>query len=114
MINKTKIALIAALAVGIASPAFAQSFNTAEGTGNELPFAYGIDASKPAYGPTRTVPHQQTAVRESNHTHFAAAGTHRLYNYAPIGSAAALNAAEDSSAATGGGSAGYNAMVETY
>jgi hypothetical protein len=42
MINKSKLALIAAiLAVGIASPAFAQSFDPTDGTGNGLPAYYG-------------------------------------------------------------------------
>jgi hypothetical protein len=42
MINKSKLALIAAaLAAGIASPAFAQSFDTTDGTGNGLPAYYG-------------------------------------------------------------------------
>lgn len=115
MINKSKIALVAALAVGIASPAFAQSYSKGDGTANELPFAYDVGGGKPMYGPTRAVPNQQTAVRENRHSHVAAAGPHRLYNYAPMGSAQSPNAAENySSAATGGGSAGYNAMVETY
>ncbi len=114
MINKSKIALVAALAVGIASPAFAQSYNKGDGTANELPFAYNVGGGKPAYGPTRAIPNQQTAVRENSHSRVAAAGPHRLYNYAPIGSAQLPNAAENSSGATGGGSAGYNAMVETY
>jgi hypothetical protein len=42
MINKSKLALIAAvLAAGIASPAFAQSFDPTDGTGNGLPAYYG-------------------------------------------------------------------------
>ncbi len=42
MINTSKLALIAVLAaMSVASPAFAQSFNKGDGTGNELPFAYG-------------------------------------------------------------------------
>ena len=42
MINKSKLALIAAvLAAGVASPAFAQSFDPTDGTGNDLPAYYG-------------------------------------------------------------------------
>ena len=38
----SKFALIAAIAaVGIASPAFAQSFDSTDGTGNSLPTYYG-------------------------------------------------------------------------
>jgi hypothetical protein len=47
MMKKTTLALIAALAAtGIASPVFAQSYNPADGTGNELPFAYGAGGIK--------------------------------------------------------------------
>ena len=47
MINKSKLTLIAAIAVmTVASPAFAQSYNPADGTGNALPFAYGPGATK--------------------------------------------------------------------
>ena len=42
MINKSKLAVIAAvLAAGVASPAFAQSFDPTDGTGNDLPAYYG-------------------------------------------------------------------------
>jgi len=42
MINKAKLALIAAVtAVGFAAPALAQAFNEDDGTGNVLPFSYG-------------------------------------------------------------------------
>jgi hypothetical protein len=47
MITKSKLALIAAIAVmTVASPAFAQSYDPADGTGNALPFAYGTGAIK--------------------------------------------------------------------
>ena len=50
MIKTSKLALIAVLAaMSVASPAFAQSFNKADGTGNELPFAYGPGGTKPAW-----------------------------------------------------------------
>ena len=54
MIKTSKLALIAVLAaMSVASPAFAQSFNKSDGTGNELPFAYGPGGTKPA-PPERT------------------------------------------------------------
>lgn len=41
MVTKRKIAVIAAIAaLSYASPAFAQSFNRSDGTGNELPSYY--------------------------------------------------------------------------
>jgi hypothetical protein len=44
MINKSALALFAAVAaVGIASPALAQSFDKTDGTGNELPAYYDAD-----------------------------------------------------------------------
>ena len=47
MMTKSKLALIAAIAVmTVASPALAQSYNPADGTGNVLPFAFGPGATK--------------------------------------------------------------------
>jgi hypothetical protein len=47
MMKKTTFALIAGLAaMTAASPVFAQSYNPADGTGNELPFAYGVGGVK--------------------------------------------------------------------
>jgi hypothetical protein len=119
MINTSKLALIAVLAaMSVASPAFAQSFNKADGTGNELPFAYGPGGTKPAW----TVPPQneQIAVRQSNagkvavrqtgHNRFAVTGTNGLYDYAAVPFASGSDAA-NSPAATGGGSTGYNEML---
>jgi hypothetical protein len=65
MINKSKLALIAVLAVmSAASPALAQSFNKGDGTGNELPFAYGPNGTKPAW--TVAPQNDQIAARQSN------------------------------------------------
>jgi hypothetical protein len=44
MITKSKLALIAVMAV--TSPTFAQSYDPSVGTGNVLPFAYGTGAIK--------------------------------------------------------------------
>ena len=48
MINKSKLALIAALvAMSAASPALAQAFSKGDGTGNNLPFTYGQNGTSP-------------------------------------------------------------------
>ncbi len=50
MINKAKLTLIAAIAAfGIASPAFAQVFDGAVGTGNILPMVYDAQGAKHRY-----------------------------------------------------------------
>ena len=65
MINKSKLALIAALvAMSAASPALAQSFSKGDGTGNNLPFTYGQNGTKPAW--TVAPENDQTAARQSN------------------------------------------------
>jgi hypothetical protein len=47
MLTKSKIAMIAAvLGMMSASPAFAQSFNSPEGTGNSLPMSYDSQGGK--------------------------------------------------------------------
>ena len=88
MINKSKLALIAVLAVfSAASPALAQSFNKGDGTGNAMPFAYGPGGTKPSW--TVAPQNDQIAVRQSNagkvaahpngHARFAGTGTqHRV------------------------------------
>ena len=119
MINTSKLALIAVLvAMSVASPALAQSFDRSSGTGNELPFAYGPGGTKPAW----TVPPQneQIAVRQSNagkvavrqtgRNAFAAVPGRGLYDYAAVPFASGSDAA-NSPGATGGGSTGYNEML---
>lgn len=119
MINTSKLALIAVLtAMSVASPALAQSFNKGDGTGNNLPFAYGPNGTKPAW--TVAPQNEQIAVRESNagkvavrqtgHARFAVTGTSGLYDYAAVPFASGSDAA-NSPAATGGGSTGYNEML---
>ncbi len=119
MINTSKLALIAVLAVmSAASPALAQSFNKGDGTGNELPFAYGPNGTKPAW--TVAPQNGQIAVRQSNagkvavrqngHTTFAAVPGRGLYDYAAVPFASGSDAA-NSPALTGGGSTGYNEML---
>jgi hypothetical protein len=119
MINTSKLALIAVLAaMSVASPAFAQSFNKSDGTGNELPFAYGPGGTKPAW--TVAPENQQVvgqpsnagkvAVRQTGHARLAVTGTNGLYDYAAVPFASGSDAA-NSPAATGGGSTGYNEML---
>ena len=119
MVNTSKLALIAVLAaLSVASPAMAQSFNKGDGTGNELPFAYGPNGTKPAW----TVAPQneqiaarqgnagKVAVRQTGHAKFAVTGTNGLYDYAAIPFTSGSDAA-NSPGLTGGGSAGYNEML---
>src|ERR1700684_3483597 len=116
MIKTSKLALIAVLAaMSVASPALAQSFNKADGTGNELPFAYGPGGTKPTW----TVPPQndqiaarasnagKVGVRQTGHARFAVTGTNGLYDYAAVPFSSGSDAANNP-AATGGGSTGYN------
>jgi hypothetical protein len=123
MISKSKIALIAALAVSIASPAFAQSFNKSDGTGNELPFAYGPGATKQTWTvvspqndqiAARQTGSNRFAVRQNSQTHVAAVRGSGLYDYAAIPVAPRADASANSPALTGGGSTGYNQMLLNY
>jgi hypothetical protein len=126
MISKSKIALIAALVVGAASPAFAQSFNKGDGTGNELAFAYGPGATKQTWTvvapqnnqvAVRQVESNRFAVRqnrEAPQTHVAAIRGSGLYDYAAIAEAPRASASVESPALTGGGSTGYNQMLLNY
>jgi hypothetical protein len=123
MISKSKIALIAALAVSIASPAFAQSFNKSDGTGNELPFAYGPGATKQTWTvvspqndqiAARQTGSNRFAVRQNGQTHVAAVRGSGLYDYAAIAEAPRASASVESPALTGGGSTGYNQMLLNY
>jgi hypothetical protein len=119
MINTSKLALIAVLAaMSVASPALAQSFNKGDGTGNNMPFAYGPGGTKPSW--TVAPENDQIAVRQGNagkvavrqtgHDRFAVTGTNGLYDYAAVPFASGSDAA-NSPAATGGGSTGYNEML---
>jgi hypothetical protein len=120
MTKTSKLALIAALAVSMASPAFAQSFNKGDGTGNALPFAYGPGGTKP----TGVAPQNdqvavqqgnagRVAVRQNGHRRYARATTSGLYDYVAVPFASEPDP-NNSPAATGGGSTGYNEMLERY
>jgi hypothetical protein len=100
MTTISKLALIAAItAVGIASPAFAQSFDPEFGTGNVLPFS--IEAAAPHAAVTPGV-HGKISARARG-----------LHSFAMVpGSQPAFNSADP--ALAGGGSAGYNKLLETF
>jgi hypothetical protein len=96
MVTKSKIAVIAAvLGLISASPALAQSFNRSDGTGNELPSYYdsqgGLHAGMPSEQP-------QIVAHRSG-----------LSAFASVSRAASSS---DSPANTGGGSIGYNEMLQ--
>lgn len=97
--NKTKFAIIAALAVTrlAATPAFGQSFSAGYGTGNVLPFNSTFAAS--AVASHHASAH---AARRNGQNSFAMEPRQQL----------PFNA--ESPAATGGGSIGYNENLYNY
>jgi hypothetical protein len=97
MLTKSKIAVIAA-ALGLlsASPALAAAFDNDYGTGNELPSYYDSQGGlHMGYAPAQS----QVAVHRSG-----------LNAFASIGGA---GFASDAPSLTGGGSVGYNEMLQT-
>jgi hypothetical protein len=119
MINTSKLAIIAVLAVmSAATPALAQSFNKGDGTGNNLSFAYGPNGTKPAWTvapeseqiAARPSNAGKVAVRQTGRNTFAAVPGRGLYDYAAVPFASGSDAA-NSPGATGGGSTGYNEML---
>jgi hypothetical protein len=95
LVTRSKIALIAAIAAfSCASPAFAQSFDGDWGTGNELQSYYDQSGALRA----GIAPHNQTAAHRSG-----------LNAFASIGRA---GFASDAPSNTGGGSVGYNEMLQ--
>jgi hypothetical protein len=98
MLTKSKFALIAVVAaVAFASPAFAQSFDPDAGTGNVLAFSYG---------PTSSV--QNTIASAAAHKQVAG-GQNGYHAFAMVPYRGGTSA--NSPALTGGGSAGYNALL---
>ena len=103
MTTISKLALIAVVAVaGIASPALAQSFDPEAGSGNVLAFSYG-----PTGAQTDTV-----AARPANPGKVAAR-QNGLHAFAMVPRGAADGNSNDP-ALTGGGSAGYNQMIQQF
>ena len=97
--NKTKFAIIAALALTrlAATPAFGQSFSAGYGTGNVLPFNSTVAAPAVA----------------SHHASAHAARRNGLNSFA-MEPRQQLQLGADSPAATGGGSIGYNENLYNY
>jgi hypothetical protein len=99
----SKFALIAAIAAaGIASPALAQSFDPEAGSGNVAGFSY---APTPAQNDEYIVPrssHAKTAARQNG-----------LHAFASVPGTSS-NSGSNDPAVTGGGSAGYNQMLQQY
>jgi hypothetical protein len=103
MTTISRMALIAAIAtVGIASPALAQAFAPDAGTGNVMGFSY---APTPAQN-------DEFAVRQSSHAN-TAARQNGLHAFASVPGAWS-NSRSNDQAFTGGGSAGYNQMLQQY
>jgi hypothetical protein len=81
MINMSKLALAAALvAVSVASPALAQSFNPRDGTGNVMPLQYQADGGRTAWTgePAKQQANRQVAVRKNNAAQVAVRQGHSL------------------------------------
>jgi len=125
MINKSKLALVAALAaISLATPASAQSFSKNDGTGNVLSFTYGPGGTKQPYpnapqgeqvAVARQAPaHQTAAVRQLGQSRFAAAAPRSLYDSAVVPFAGSDDPSAEAPAVTGGGSLGYNEMLKNY
>jgi hypothetical protein len=99
----SKVALIAAIAaVGIASPALAQSFDPDAGSGNLLGFSYASTPAQSDEFAVRPSSHAKTAVRQN--------GLHAFASVPGTWS----NSRSTDPAFTGGGSAGYNQMLQQY
>jgi hypothetical protein len=99
----SKFALITAIAAaGIASPALAQSFDPEAGSGNVAGFSY---APTPAQN-------DEFAARQSSHAR-TAARQNGLHAFARVPGTSS-NSGSNDPAFTGGGSAGYNQMLQQY
>jgi len=103
MTTISRMALIIAIAAaGIASPALAQSFDPEAGSGNVAGFGY---APTPAQNDEYAVPqsrHAKTAARQNG-----------LRAFAKVPGISS-NSGSNDPAFTGGGSAGYNQMLQQY
>jgi hypothetical protein len=98
-----KLALIAAIAAaGIASPALAQSFDPEAGGGNVVPFRYAPIAAQ-----------NDTVVSRPNNQGKVAARRNGLRAFAMVPRGSVAGSANDP-ALTGGGSAGYNEMLQRF
>jgi hypothetical protein len=101
MINIPRVTVIATVAaVGIAMPAFAQSFDPEVGTGNVVTFSFA-----PTTGAAIVQPNRIAAARARRHT--LAARQSGLNSFALVPSVRSDGNAYDPTL-TGGGSTGYN------
>jgi hypothetical protein len=96
----SKLAIIAATAATIASPAFAQSFDPESGTGNVLAFRYESTA----------VQNKKVSVRRDSQMTARESGLH-AFAMVPGGSS---STDPNNPALTGGGSLGYNQNLYNY
>ena len=102
MTKLSTLAVIAAIAVvANALPASAQSLDPEAGSGNVLPFSYGPITAR----------NDTVAVRQTSHAKVAR--QNGLHAFAMVPRSAAGGDANDP-ALTGGGSAGYNQMLQQF
>ena len=100
MTNKSKIAMLLTIAtIGIASPAFAQSFDPDNGTGNVLSFN---NQSNNSYA--QALPKVSTHRKATRHGE----GLHAF----AVAPRAEVGSVSDDPANTGGGSIGYNELLK--
>jgi hypothetical protein len=103
MTTISKLALIAAIAAAsFASPALAQSFDPEAGSGNVAPFSYA----------PITAQNDAVAARQRSQGKIAARAN-GLHAFAMVPRGTADGNANDP-ALTGGGSAGYNQMLQRF
>jgi hypothetical protein len=106
MVTKSKIAVIAAIAAfSLASPAFAQSFDSSWGTGNELPSYYDQSGGLHA----GIAPHSQTVAHRSGLNAFASIGRAGFAADAPSNTGGgSVGATREQAASSGTGIAAYD------
>jgi hypothetical protein len=105
MLTKSKIAVIAAVLVS-ASPAFAQSFNRPEGTGNELPSYYDSQGGLHMGSAPAQI---QVAVHRSGLNAFASIGRAGFASDAPSNTGGgSVGATREQAASSGTGIAAYD------
>jgi hypothetical protein len=103
MTTISRMALIIAIAAaGIASPALAQSLNPEAGSGNVAGFGYGPTPSQADEYAVPQTGHAKTAARQNG-----------LHAFASVPGTSS-NSGSNDPAFTGGGSAGYNQMLQQY
>lgn len=102
MIRISRLAIIAAVAAVIATPAFAQSFDPEVGSGNVLPFGHAPQVAQTGKIADRQNSRGTMTARRSGLSAFAMVP----------GTASGFNSSDP--AVTGGGSLGYNQLLLQY